>query len=395
MAALDPPGPPLFHGASMARHDHRSPPRRARLLQALLAAGLLAGCRAATPAAPASTAAARPEAPPAWEADNPLRPLPEPPLGSPADFAAVPWVTPAKVRLGRWLFFDARLSADGTISCASCHRPEHGFSEPTPHSTGVGGKEGGRKAPPILNAAFPVYPAYFWDGRAASLLEQAKGPMVNPVEMGATHQGVVATVSRLDGYRRYFAEAFGDPGVDIDRVAEALAAYEATRLSGNSKVDRFDAGDEAALDESERRGRDLFFGRAACNQCHLGPGYTDGKFHNLGVGWREPEPGAPAASGFADPGRAAISGDQRDLGAFKTPSLRDCSKHAPYMHDGSVETLREAVALYWRGGVKNPWLSERMEQVGFRRCEIDDLVAFLQALDGEGYQDTAPSAFPR
>ena len=113
------------------------------------------------------------------------------------------------------------------------------------------------------------------------------------------------------------------------------------------------------------------------------------------MGWREPEPGAPAASGFADPGRAAISGDQRDLGAFKTPSLRDCSKHAPYMHDGSVETLREAVALYWRGGVKNPWLSERMEQVGFRRCEIDDLVAFLQALDGEGYQDTAPSAFPR
>ncbi len=357
----------------------------------LLAAALLAACRAA----PGATVATRADAPPPWEDANPLRPLPEPPLGSPADFAAIPWVTPAKVRLGRWLFFDARLSADGTISCGSCHEPSHAFSEPKPHSTGIRGQQGTRKAPPIVNAAFPVYPFYFWDGRAGSLQEQAKGPMANPVEMGATHQGVVATVARLQGYRRHFAEAFGDPRVDIDRVAEAIAAYEATRLSGNSKVDRFDAGDEAALSPAERRGRDLFFGRAACNQCHLGPSYTDGRFHNLGVGWRAPPPGASQEAGFADRGRFAVTGDRRDLGAFKTPSLRDCSRHPPYMHDGSVATLREAVALYQRGGVKNPWLSERMGEVALEPSELDDLVAFLEALDGEGYLDVAPRAFPR
>jgi cytochrome c peroxidase len=365
--------------------------RRASLALPILAAALLPACRAA----PGGAVATRPDAPPTWEADNPLRPLPEPPLGSPADFAAVPWVTPAKVRLGRWLFYDARLSADGTISCGSCHEPAHAFSEPTPHSTGIRRQEGTRKAPPLVNTAFPVYPVWFWDGRAGSLQEQAKGPMANPIEMGATHQGVVATVAGLAGYRPYFAEAFGDPGVDIDRVAEALAAYEATRLSGNSKVDRFDAGDEAALSPAERRGRDLFFGRAACNQCHLGPGYTDGRFHNLGVGWRAPPPGAPPEDGFADKGRFAVTGDPKDLGAFKTPSLRDCSRHAPFMHDGSVATLREAVELYWRGGVANPWLSERMGEVGFRRCDIDDLVAFLEALDGEGYQDAPPRSFPR
>jgi cytochrome c peroxidase len=213
--------------------------------------------------------------------------------------------------------------------------------------------------------------------------------------MGNTHAGVVATVAGLGGYRPYFAEAFGDPRVDIDRIAEAISAYEATRLSGNSRVDRFDADDESALTTRERRGRDLFFGRAQCNQCHLGPNYTDGKFHNLGVGWREPAPGQPPETGFADLGRYRVTRDPRDIGAFKTPTLRDCTKRAPYMHDGSVATLREAVALYWRGGVENPWLSERMDTVGFGRGEIDDLVAFLEALDGEGYQDVPPAAFPR
>ena len=373
--------------------DRPSPPRPRRALAGLAASALLllAGCRAA---APGAGVAAAPTSPPAWEADNPLRPLPPPPLGSPADFTATPWVTPPKVRLGRWLFFDPRLSADGTVACASCHQPEHAFSEPTAHSTGIGGRQGGRKAPPILNAAFAPASAWFWDGRAASLAEQAKGPMVNPVEMGATHQGVVATVSRLPGYRPYFAEAFGDPAVDIDRVAEAIAAYEATRLSGNSRADRFAAGDASALDAAEQRGRDLFFGDAACHRCHLGPGYTDGKFHNLGVGWEEPPEGAPQASGFADLGRAAVSGDPRDTGAFKTPTLRDCSRHPPYMHDGSVGTLREAVLLYWRGGVRNPWRSELLAEVSFGRWEVDDLVAFLQALDGEGYLDTPPRGFP-
>lgn len=360
----------------------------------VLTLGLLAGlaCRAA----PATPLAAAPDAgTPAWELDNPIGPLPSPPAGSPADFAATPWVTPEKVRLGRWLFFDARLSADGSVSCASCHRPAHGFSEPTAHSTGVRGQQGTRKSPPILNAAWPIYPIWFWDGRAASLAEQAKGPLANPVEMAMPLDAVVATVAARPGYRRAFAEAFGDQRVDIDRIAEALAAYEATRLSGNSRADRFDSGDETALSPTERRGRELFFGRAGCNKCHLGPNYSDARFHNLGAGWREPAPGAPPASGFADPGRAAVTHDPRDTGAFKTPTLREVSRRAPYMHDGSLATLRDAVVHYRTGGIANPWLSPLSKPIELTATEVDALVAFLLALDGEGYADEPPRSFPR
>lgn len=144
---------------------------------------------------------------PQWEADNPVVPLPAPPLGAQADFSALRFqVTPEKVRLGRWLFFDGRLSADGKVSCATCHRPENAFSEPTPHSTGVGGKTGNRKAPTFINGTWPFYDVYFWDGRAASLQEQAKGPMINPVEMSATHEKVVLTIKSSAGYRKIFKE---------------------------------------------------------------------------------------------------------------------------------------------------------------------------------------------
>jgi cytochrome c peroxidase len=359
---------------------------------ALLALAFIgAACRSAPP--PAAPAPGSGEE--AWESDNPVRPLPEPPLGSPADFASTPWVTPEKVRLGRWLFHDPRLSADGTLSCASCHRSSHGVSEPTAHSTGIRGQQGNRKAPPILNAAWPVYPFYFWDGRAGSLAEQAKGPLANPVEMAMPLDAVVAAVAARAGYRRAFAEAFGDGRIDIERIAEALAAYEATRLSGNSAADRYDAGDEAALNAAQRRGRALFFGRAGCNKCHLGPNYTDGRFHNLGAGWRPPPPGAPVASGFADPGRAAVTHDPRDTGAFKTPTLREVSRRAPYMHDGSLATLRDAVATYRLGGVPNPWLSELSRPIPLAPSEVDDLVAFLEALDGEGFADEPPRSFPK
>ena len=368
------------------------PPRPATRLAVPLTVALLGvACRAA-PAAPLTFAPGRAE--PSWELDNPVLPLPAPPLGSPADFAATPWVTPAKVRLGRWLFHDTRLSADGTLSCASCHRSAHGFSEPTATSTGVGGQRGSRKAPPILNAAWPIYPAWFWDGRATSLAEQARGPLANPIEMAMPLDAVVATVAARPGYRRAFAEAFGDERLDIDRVAEALAAYEGTRLSGNAPADRFDAGDEAALTPAQRRGRALFFGRAGCNKCHLGPNYTDSRFHNLGAGWRPPAPGAPAASGFADPGRAAVTHDARDTGAFKTPTLREVSRRAPYMHDGSLATLREAVATYRAGGIPNPWLSELSRPIPLSDTEVDELVAFLGALDGEGFADRPPRSFP-
>jgi len=365
-----------------------------RALSAVAAALSLAACQR-TAVRPASGPAA-PPAPPAWEAENPVRPLPNPPLGVQGTFAALSFrVTPEKVRLGRWLFYDARLSADGTVSCASCHMPEHAFSEDEPVSTGIGGQKGTRRAPPILNAAWPIYPHFFWDGRAGSLVDQAKGPMENPVEMGNSHAGVVATVSSLAGYRPYFREAFGDERVDIDRVAEAIAAYEATRLSGNSAYDRFDAGDEKALSEDAQEGRDLFFGRALCSKCHLGPNLTDGRFHNIGVGWKAPPAGRPAAEGFADPGRYQVTRDQKDMGAFKTPTLRDLTRRAPYMHDGSMKTLREVVVYYMRGGEANPWLDPDIARADFRPCEVDAVVAFLESLDGTGYEDRAPASFPR
>jgi cytochrome c peroxidase len=365
---------------------HRAPP-----FLVLLALGALASCSSANRARGAAAPAV-----PEWEAENPIRPLPEPPLGAGGELADLgSRVTPEKVRLGRWLFYDPRLSSDGTVSCASCHEPAAGFSENHPVSTGVGGKTGDRKAPPILNPAFPIYPVWFWDGRAHSLADQAKGPMANPVEMGMTHSSIEATVRAIPGYAPYFAQAFGDPRIDVDRVAEAIAAYEATRFSGNSAYDRWDAGDPSALDERQRLGFRVFFGKAACNQCHLGPNLTDSRFHNLGVGYRPPAPGADPRSGFADAGRARVTGRVEDTGAFKTPTLRDVSRRAPYMHDGSIATLREMVELYDRGGVPNPWLSPEVKPIGLSPAEVDALVAFLHALDGEGFADVAPRAFPR
>lgn len=328
---------------------------------------------------------------PAWEAENPLLPLPMAPLGTDIKLSAVtPTPTPERVRLGRWLFYDKRMSKDGTVACASCHRPEHAFSEPTPHSTGINGQEGGRKSPTFLNAAVTLYPNFFWDGRAASLEEQALGPVANPIEMGNTHDGMVLTLTNIKGYAPYFKDAFGTEEVTAERIAQAIAAYERTRMSGNAPYDRWRRNkDETAVSEQAKQGHELFFGKAACNQCHLGNNFTDSLFHNLGVGWDA------KTKAFKDEGRAAISKNPADMGAFKTPTLRDVTKHAPYMHDGSVPTLRDVVVLYNRGGEKNPYLDPKMKPLGLTDAEVDALVAFMQALDGEGYHDTAPAAFPQ
>jgi cytochrome c peroxidase len=328
-----------------------------------------------------------------WEAENPVRPLPGPPLGVEVDWRKL-GVTPEKVRLGRWLFFDPRLSADGTVSCATCHRPEHAFSEPTAVSTGIRGQRGTRKAPPIVNAATAVYPAFFWDGRARSLADQAKGPIANPVEMGNTHAGAARAVAAAAGYRAAFREAFGDERVDIDRIAAALAAYEATRLSGGSAYDRYEAGDDSALSPLAKEGRDLFFGAGRCSACHLGPNLTDARFHNIGIGYAW-QPGLAHRDAFADPGRAAVSSEERDTGAFKTPGLRDVSRHAPYMHDGSIATLEEVVFYYVTGGNSNPWLAPELREMRLQGWHVRPLVAFLEALDGEGFADVAPASFPR
>ena len=326
----------------------------------------------------------------AWEVANPLQPLPKPPLGIASKFADLEKPpTPERVRLGRWLFFDKRLSADGTLSCASCHVPEHAFSELTPNSTGVHGQHGARKAPSFVNLAWTIYPNFFWDGRASSLEDQALGPIANPIEMGSNHEAMVKTLSGTAGYRPYFKEAFGTDEITKERVAQAIADYERTRLSGNSPVDRWQtARDDQAVSAEVKLGYELFFAKGECNQCHLGENFTDSSFHNLGIGWD------PAKKAFKDIGRYAISKKDADRGAFKTPGLREVAKHPPYMHDGSVPTLAAAVAHYDQGGTKNPWLSPKLKKLGLTKAEAQALVKFMEALSGEGYADTAPTAFP-
>jgi cytochrome c peroxidase len=327
---------------------------------------------------------------PEWELQNPVRPLPEIPLGidhSWDELQEPP--TPEKVRLGRWLYYDTRLSSDNTIACATCHKPEHGFSEPTPVSTGIRGQKGGRKAPSFINSAWALFPHTFWDGRAASLEEQALGPVENPIEMGNTHDAMVQSLSGIKGYAKYFEEAFGSPVITKDKIAKAIADYERTRLSGNSPYDRFKAGDESAVSEQVKLGDRLFFDKAGCNQCHLGYHFTDSLFHNLGVGWD------PDIQEFKDIGRFAISNVETDKGAFKTPGLREVTKHAPYMHDGSVTTLRDVMELYDRGGEANPHLDPKIQPLHLTDDEIDALVAMMQSLEGEGYMDKAPTSFPQ
>lgn len=327
---------------------------------------------------------------PAWEAANPIQSLPESPLGiesSLADLEDPP--TPARVRLGRWLFYDTRLSADGTISCATCHIPEYAFSELTPVSTGIDGQKGGRKSPSFINQAWTVYPHFFWDGRSNSLEDQALGPVENPIEMGNTVEEMLTTIGQISGYAEYFTQAFGSEGITRERVAKAIADYERTRMSGNSPWDQWKVSrDETAVSELVKQGDELFFGKASCNECHLGQNLTDSRFHNLGIGWDS------ETQTFADEGRYVVTEEEADRGAFKTPTVRDVSKHPPYMHDGSVATLREVVEHYDKEGTPNPYLSLKLDTLNLTEGEIDALVAFMEALDGEGYQDVSPASFP-
>lgn len=335
------------------------------------------------------------------ESDNPVRPNAPPPFGMEEFFKGVPHQPiPARVRLGRWLFFDKRLSADNTLSCASCHQPEFAFSQTTAVSTGINGVKGTRKAPSLVNlAARTVLPdkpedteqSFFWDGRVSSLEHQVLVPIANRDEMGLDRQSMVDRLSALQGYRSYFREAFGADEITEERVASALSDYVRTRMSGNAPYDRWSyAGDGQAISAEAKRGSEIFFFTGRCATCHAGFNFSDGRFHNIGVGWDE------ATRTFKDEGRFAISHVERDRGAFKTPGLRDVSKHPPYMHDGSLATLREVVEFYNRAVVSTPNRSARV--IGPNRlsdADLDALVAFLKTLDGEGYQDQAPRYFPR
>jgi cytochrome c peroxidase len=298
-------------------------------------------------------------------------------------------MTVEKVALGRLLYFDKRLSIDDTISCATCHAPESAFAEAKKTSVGVHGQVGARNAPTVINRVFST--VQFWDGRAPSLEEQAKGPVVNPIEMAMpSHDFIVEKISKIEGYKPLFQRAFGSDAITINHVAKAIAAFERTVLSGSSPYDKFESGDQAALSEVAKRGFDVFENKAACRKCHSGFNFTDEKFHNLGVGWD------PKEKRLKDEGRFAVTKNEQDKGAFKTPTLREIAKTAPYMHDGGLATLEEVVELYNKGGEKNPYLDKDIKPLNLTKQEKADLVEFLKSLSGEGWQQAkAPESFPQ
>jgi cytochrome c peroxidase len=278
----------------------------------------------------------------------------------------------AKIDLGKQLYFDGRLSKSGAISCAFCHNPGTGFADPRQTSIGIGGGVGGRQSPTVYNTAFNH--VQFWDGRARSLEEQAIGPIQNPIEMGETHENVVSKLKKLKGYQQQFRAVFGTE-VNLQGIAEAIAAYERTVISTNSSFDKYVAGDTKAMDESAVRGMALFKGKARCILCHNGPNFTDNQFHNLGV----PQVGPMKE----DLGRYNVSKAEKDKGAFKTPTLRSITETAPYMHDGALKTLEEAVDFLNAGGGANSNLSTLVKPLNLTPEEKTDLVTFLKALTGE------------
>jgi cytochrome c peroxidase len=310
------------------------------------------------------------EAPPTAD----LTPYPlQTPLGLDADFAK--WIpadnplTVAKVDLGKKLYFDPRLSVDGTLSCATCHNPTFGFSNGVQFSPGHKGQLGDRNSPTVINRLYST--VQFWDGRAASLEEQALGPVQNPVEMANTLDGMIANLSKVSGYKPEFKKAFGTEEITPDRVAKAIASFERTLLSANSPFDRFQEGEANAISESAKRGFAVFMGKGACNECHPAPNFTDEQFHNIGVGMDKENP---------DLGRFKVTHEEKDKGAFKTPTLRDITETYPYLHDGSAKTLEEVVEIYNRGGTPNPWLDAKIKPLKLTRQEKADLVEFMKTL---------------
>lgn len=295
-------------------------------------------------------------------------------------------LTKEKIELGRALFFDKRMSKDNTIACASCHMAKKGFGDGMPVSTGIKGQKGGRSAPVSFNRVYSK--AQFWDGRAATLEDQSIGPFANPIEHGfASHDEMVAKMKKMPGYRKLFQEVFGGE-ITIQDVGRAVASFQRTILSGNSAVDKYDlGGDQNALSDSAKRGLELFRGKARCTRCHSGFNFTDEKFHNLGIGWDDNK---------VDLGRYMETKNPEDIGAFKTPTLREIARTAPYMHDGRFKTLEEVVKFYNQGGVKNPHQDNTIIPLEMTDEEQQDLVAMLKSLNGEGWQHVSPpKSFPK
>jgi len=315
-------------------------------------------------------------------------------------------LTAEKVALGRRLYFDKRLSTDGSVACVTCHDPAHGFADGRAStSAGVGGARGTKNAPTVLNAAFLA--TQFWDGRATTLEAQAVLPLINPIEHGfRDHAAVVAHIESLGDYAPGFAAAFGSAGITIERVGQAIASFERTLLSVNAPIDRFVGGDKAAISPAAQRGWELYNGKARCSTCHgyveSVPLFTDDDFHNLGVGATRIDfvaasrkAAAAAAAGrslddlslsdteLGELGRFLVTREERHLGAFKTPQLRNVALTAPYMHDGSEPTLASVIELYNRGGNANPYLDGGIRPLGLDEPEKADLVALLETFTSE------------
>jgi cytochrome c peroxidase len=263
-------------------------------------------------------------------------------------------ITTERVARGRELFFDTRLSRDRTIACASCRDPERAFSDGRSVAIGVFNRVGRRSAPALVNRGYGR--SLFWDGRAATLEEQVLQPIQDPNEMDMTLPEVSARV-----------------GMSIEDVSRSLATFVRSLLSGNSPFDRFVNGDRTAVDAAQQAGLQLFRGKAHCTACHVGPTFSDERFHNTGVAWRD---------GRIDEGRSGVTRRPEDRGAFKTPTLREIARTAPYMHDGSLATLADVVEFYDRGGNPNPGLDSDVRPLRLTDAEKQALAAFLDASNG-------------
>jgi cytochrome c peroxidase len=292
--------------------------------------------------------------------------------------------TPAKIELGKKLFFDTRLSLDRASSCASCHSPEKAFADGLARAKGFQGAILPRNSPTVLNAAYNS--AQFWDGRAATLDEQCKGPLLAPAEMNMLDEKhLVNRLNSIPGYRHEFQNVFGG-SPSLDGVTMAVAAFERTLVTPDSRFDHYATGDKNALSDAEKRGLIVFIGKAACSECHNGPNFTDNKYHNLGM--------VPAHGNPNDVGRYAVTKNPEDRNAFKTPTLRNVSLTAPYMHNGSSATLEEVVELYDRGGGDAPNKSKLIYKLNLSPQEKADLVAFMKSLNGTLPQMKPPAMYP-
>jgi cytochrome c peroxidase len=352
---------------------------------------------------------------PAAQGDSKPVPLGLPPL--PAGASAL--VNPEMIALGDKLFHDIRFSSTGDVSCATCHDKTKAFTDsPLSVSQGIRKLTGTRNAPTVVNAAY--FETQFWDGRSPSLEDQALHPFVNPVEMGLKdHEPILAIVRKDAGYVQAFQKVFGKSGsaVTMTEVTRAIAAFERTQIAADSPFDHFYfRGEEKALTAAQKRGFDLFVNQGRCVSCHIVEQtqalFTDNRFHNVGVGINAIQKDIPVLAGeflksrgtasevdvkvltdkrTSELGRLVVTRRFDDIGSFKTPTLRNIAITAPYMHDGSLKTLREVVVHYNNGGVTkemdpvNDFLSGGIRPLKLTEKQIDDLVAFMEALTSPEY----------